>query len=72
MALLLILLTIIIYAFIKNVLNIVFSEDTTAAETYGGIKFFELFPIIILLMSVVWLGYFPPRVFVEFLTNCTM
>jgi hydrogenase-4 component F len=72
MALLLILLTIIIYAFIKNVLNIVFSEDTTAAETYGMIKFFELIPIIILLMSVIWLGYFPPRVFVEFLTNCTM
>ena len=69
MSLLLILLTIIIYAFIKNVLNIVFSEDTSGAETYGEIRFFELLPIMILLMAVVWLGYFPPKVFVEFLTN---
>jgi hydrogenase-4 component F len=72
MALLLVLLTIIIYAFIKNVLNIVFSEDTTKAETYGKIRFFELLPIIVLLVGVVWLGYFPPKVFVEFLTHCTM
>jgi hypothetical protein len=69
---LLVLLTIIIYAFIKNVLNIVFSEDTTATETYGKIRFFELLPIIVLLICVVWLGYFPPKVFVEFLTQCTM
>ena len=72
MALLLVLLTIIIYAFIKNVLNIVFSEDTLKAETYGKIKAFELVPIIVLLIGVVWLGYFPPKVFVEFLTQCTM
>jgi hydrogenase-4 component F len=72
MALLLILLTIIIYAFIKNVLNIIFSEDTTGAETYGKIKLFELFPIIILLLAAIWLAWFPPKVFVDLLTQCTM
>jgi hydrogenase-4 component F len=72
MALLLILLTIILYALIRNSLNIVFEEETSSAETYGKIRWFELLPILLLLASVLWLAYFPPNVFVDFLTQCTM
>jgi hydrogenase-4 component F len=72
MFLLLILLTIIIFAFIRNALNIVFAEDTSATETYGKIRLIELLPILLLLVSVIWLAYFPPKVFVDFLTQCTM
>jgi hydrogenase-4 component F len=72
MVLLLILLTIIIYAFIRNALNIVFAEDTSSTETYGKIRLIELLPILVLLLSVIWLAWFPPTVFVDFLTQCTM
>jgi len=72
MALLLVLLTFIIFAFTRNALNIVFSEEKARVETYGKIKYYELLPIILLLIAVVWLGYFPPHAFSVFLSQCIM
>ena len=72
MVLLLLLLTFIIFAFTRNALSMVFSEEIIPNETYGKIKVFELLPIFILLLSVIWLGYFPPHAFTAFLSQCIM
>ncbi len=70
MSLLLILLTFVIFAFTRNALNMIFSEDTTKEPTFGKIRYLELAPLMILLLATIWLAYFPPQAFTAFLNQC--
>lgn len=70
MALLLVLLTIILFAFIRNALNMVFSSDTTHQDNGKKISLYEFVPLVFLLIAVVWIAYFPPAAISDFIKQC--
>ncbi len=70
MIVLFILLTFIIFSFTRNALNMIFSKDDHAVEEKSNVVFLQILPIILLLLASIWLGYFPPQAFVQFIQNC--
>jgi hydrogenase-4 component F len=70
MAFLLILLTIILFAFVRNALNMVFATDTNPPVNGGKIQLYEFIPLVFLLLAVIWLAYFPPMGVTDFIQQC--
>lgn len=72
MCLLILLMTVVLFAFIKNGLKMVFSGDKAEIPSQKNYFTSELIPQLILLAAVVWLGFFPPMAVVDFINQCFM
>jgi hydrogenase-4 component F len=68
---LLLLMTFVLYALIKNGLTTIFSTDSKDVP-YEKMKITELLPQILLLIAVIWLGYFAPQAVMDFLHQCNI
>jgi len=72
MSVLLLLMTVILFAFIKNGLKMVFSDDEMKIQPAESNYALELIPQVTLLLAVVWLGFFPPQALVSIINQCIM